>query len=70
MSDKRNYDRNQRDEEDEDDEWLFESIVDYLSSPIWVIPISHFFEQNCTSKSIFLVCFFFNLFKKKQLIKI
>ena len=38
-----------RDQEDEDDEWLFESIVAYLSSPIWVIPIQHFFEQNCTS---------------------
>ena len=35
---------------EEEDDWLFDSIVGYLSSPIWKIPIEHFFEQNCTSK--------------------
>lgn len=35
------------DQNDEDDEWLFESIVAYLSSPIWSIPVQHFVEQNC-----------------------
>ncbi len=38
------------DDANEDDEWLFESIVAYLSSPIWSIPIQHFIETNCMSK--------------------
>jgi hypothetical protein len=35
---------------DEDEEWLFESIVNFLSSPIWQMSIQHFLETNCTSK--------------------
>lgn len=39
----------QEPDDQEDDEWLFESIVTYLSSPIWSIPIQHFIETNCSS---------------------
>lgn len=39
-------------EAEEDDEWLFDSIVGYLTSPIWKSPIEHFFEQNCSSKPL------------------
>lgn len=46
---------------DEDDEWLFDSIIAFLSSPIWSIPIQHFIETNCSS--IFLE--FFVKFKIK-----
>lgn len=35
--------------QNEDDEWLFESIVAFLSSPIWTAPIQQFFENNCSS---------------------
>jgi hypothetical protein len=38
---------NSKVDEDEDDEWLFESIVTYLSSPIWSTPIQHFIEKYC-----------------------
>ncbi|RNA16661.1 cilia- and flagella-associated 36 isoform X1, partial [Brachionus plicatilis] len=38
--------KNIRDSSDEDDEWLFDSILGYLSSPIWSIPIQHFLETN------------------------
>jgi hypothetical protein len=41
-------------DEDEDDEWLFESIVTYLSSPIWSTPIQHFIEKYCPCKLIFI----------------
>lgn len=47
MSDRQ---RDRANEEEEDDEWLFDSIVGYLSSPIWKVPVEHFFEQNCSSK--------------------
>lgn len=40
---------------DDDDEWLFDSILGFLSSPIWSIPIQHFLEVNCSS--IFLKYF-------------
>ena len=43
--------RNRRDDDaNEDDEWLFDSIVTYLSSPIWSIPIQHFIEKHCESR--------------------
>lgn len=45
MSDRQ---RDRANEEEEDDEWLFDSIVGYLSSPIWKVPVEHFFEQNCS----------------------
>ena len=35
--------------EEDDDEWLFESILAFLSSPIWSNPIQHFIEANCSS---------------------
>jgi len=41
------------DHTDEDDEWLFESIVAFLASPIWSIPIQHFIEQHCMGKFYF-----------------
>lgn len=34
---------------EEDDEWLFDSILGFLSSPIWSIPIQHFLEINSSS---------------------
>jgi len=30
-----------------DDDWLLESIIGFLSGPIWTNPIQHFFDQNC-----------------------
>lgn len=42
-------------DEDEDDEWLFESIVTYLSSPIWSTPIQHFIEKYCPCNLSFLL---------------
>ena len=44
----RNSNFSNPDQNDEDDEWLFESIVAFLASPIWSIPIQHFIEQHCT----------------------
>ena len=44
--------RDREEEMEEDDEWLFDSIVGYLTSPIWKAPIEHFFEQNCSSQEI------------------
>ncbi|KAF3841898.1 hypothetical protein F7725_023849 [Dissostichus mawsoni] len=33
---------------EEDSEWIVESIVGYLGSPEWVIPVSDFMENKCT----------------------
>ncbi len=30
------------------EDWLFDSVVGYLSSPIFRNPIEHFYEQNCS----------------------
>ena len=35
---------------EEDSEWIVESIVGYLGSPEWVIPVSDFMENKCTGK--------------------
>jgi hypothetical protein len=45
----RGIDHNAEAAANDEDEWLFESVVNFLSSPIWSIPIQHFFENNCTS---------------------
>ena len=47
------HNRHQQEEDvNEDDEWLFESVVAFLNSPIWTIPIQHFIEKHCPSKFI------------------
>lgn len=33
-----------------DSEWVVESIVGYLGSPEWVIPVTDFMENKCTGK--------------------
>uniref|UniRef100_A0A3B5MDG3 Cilia- and flagella-associated protein 36 n=1 Tax=Xiphophorus couchianus TaxID=32473 RepID=A0A3B5MDG3_9TELE len=33
---------------EEDSEWIIESIVGYLGSPEWVIPVTDFMEHKCT----------------------
>lgn len=33
---------------EDDSEWVLESIVGYLGSPEWVIPVSEFMENKCT----------------------
>ncbi|XP_039640086.1 cilia- and flagella-associated protein 36 isoform X2 [Perca fluviatilis] len=33
---------------EDDSEWVVESIVGYLGSPEWVIPVTDFMENNCT----------------------
>ncbi|KAG7283161.1 hypothetical protein CRUP_000523 [Coryphaenoides rupestris] len=35
-------------EEEEEDSWVLESIVGYLGSPEWVIPLSDFMENTCS----------------------
>ena len=30
------------------EEWLFDSVVGYLASPVFHNPIEHFLEQNCS----------------------
>ena len=42
----RNYDNYNED----DDQWLFDSIVNYLKSPLWTSPIQQFIENNCAGK--------------------
>ena len=37
--------RDREEEMEEDDEWLFDSIVGYLTSPIWKAPIEHFLNS-------------------------
>ncbi|XP_051945630.1 cilia- and flagella-associated protein 36 isoform X2 [Xyrauchen texanus] len=32
----------------DDSEWVLESIAGYLSSPDWIIPLTHFMENNCS----------------------
>lgn len=33
---------------EDDSEWVIESIVGYLGSPEWVIPVTDFMENKCT----------------------
>lgn len=35
---------------EDDREWVFESIVGYLSSPIWLIPVNEFIETKSLGK--------------------
>lgn len=35
-----------------DCEWVVESIVGYLGSPEWVIPVTDFMENKCTGKRL------------------
>ena len=35
---------------EDDCEWVLESIVGYLGSPEWVIPVTDFIENKCTGK--------------------
>lgn len=35
---------------EDDREWVFESIVGYLSSPIWLIPVTEFVETKSLGK--------------------
>lgn len=35
---------------EDDCEWVVESIVGYLGSPEWVIPVTDFMEMKCTGK--------------------
>lgn len=35
---------------EDDREWVFESIVGYLSSPIWLIPVNEFIETRSLGK--------------------
>ena len=35
---------------EDDCEWVVESIVGYLGSPEWVIPVTDFMENKCTGK--------------------
>ena len=53
------HNRHQQEEDvNEDDEWLFESVVAFLNSPIWTIPIQHFIENHCPSRFMLWVIFF------------
>lgn len=36
---------------EDDSEWIVESIVGYLGSPEWVVPVSDFMENKCTGDS-------------------
>lgn len=36
---------------EDDREWVFESIVGYLGSPIWLTPINEFIERNSLGKT-------------------
>lgn len=36
---------------EDDSEWVVESIVGYLGSPEWVIPVTDFMENKCTGKN-------------------
>lgn len=36
---------------EDDSEWVLESIVGYLGSPEWVIPVTDFIENKCTGKN-------------------
>jgi hypothetical protein len=57
------HSRHQQEEDaNEDDEWLFESVVAYLNSPIWAIPIQHFIEKHCPSSLFFLDYFYMKIF--------
>lgn len=35
---------------EDDCEWVVESIVGYLGSPEWVIPVTDFMENKCTGR--------------------
>lgn len=37
---------------EDDSEWVLESIVGYLGSPEWVIPVTDFMENRCTGKTV------------------
>lgn len=37
---------------EDDSEWVLESIVGYLGSPEWVIPVTDFMENKCTGKTM------------------
>lgn len=39
---------------EDDSEWIVESIVGYLASPEWVIPVSDFMENKCTGKTDYM----------------
>lgn len=38
---------------EDDSEWVVESIVGYLGSPEWVVPVTDFMENKCTGKNAF-----------------
>lgn len=33
-----------------DDDWLFESVIGFLNSPMWNLPVKNFMESNCYGK--------------------
>lgn len=35
---------------EDDSEWVVESIVGYLGSPEWLIPVTDFLENKCTGR--------------------
>ena len=40
---------------EDDSEWIVESIVGYLGSPEWVIPVTDFMENKCTGEREYLI---------------
>ena len=32
---------------EDDDSWIYDSVVGFLNSPIWMVPIESFVDQNC-----------------------
>ena len=32
---------------EEDDSWIYDSVVGFLNSPIWMVPIESFVDQHC-----------------------
>lgn len=36
---------------EDESEWIVESIVGYLGSPEWVIPVTDFMEHKCTGEN-------------------
>lgn len=36
-----------RHEEDADDQWIYDSVLQFLTSPLWKVPIYTFLDENC-----------------------
>eukprot|EP00116_Pleurobrachia_bachei_P015673 sb/3475935/ len=36
---------------DDEDSWIYDSVVGFLNSPVWMVPIESFVDQHCLGES-------------------